>query len=303
MRGLLSVLVGCSLAWVLPGCAVGLREGQDGGPRPDTRGLDAPLPDGSVLDVPSVPTDGAIDGGDFDGGGVDGGGTDTGVDTGVPDRCLGVDCSAMTSLCAIGMCDPATGACMASPISEGNSCDTDMSDCTAYTCSSGVCSPSNAPDCNSCSTGVCAAGACVPNDTNINAGFEDGTLGGFSSGSPSWTITTASVHSGSRSARSGVIGDYGITTMSRSVTLTTAGTVSFWYSVSSEVNYDYGGFYIDGVLQFERSGTVGWTSASYPLSAGAHTLMWQYDKDVSLSSGSDAMFVDDVVVTGMVRCP
>jgi len=91
--------------------------------------------------------------------------------------------------------------------------------------------------------------------------------------------------------------------MTRSVTLTSAGTVSFWYSVSSEVNYDYGGFHIDGALQFEVSGNVGWTSANHPLSAGSHTLEWRYDKDLSLSSGSDAMFVDDVVVTGMVRCP
>lgn len=303
MRSSLWVLL---VACVLPGCAVGLREGQDGGPRSDTSTFDAPLPDGSISDVPTVPSDGGPDGGDFDGGGVDGGtdsGTDGGTDTGAPNRCLGVDCSAMTSLCSIGICDPATGACMASPISEGNSCDTDLSDCRANTCSSGVCTPSNAPDCNSCATGVCAGGACVPNDTNINATFEDGTISGFTSGSPSWTSTTTSVHSGSRSARSADIGDGGITTMSRSVSLTSAGTVSFWYSVSSEASYDYGGFYIDGALQVERSGTVGWTSASYSLSAGAHTLEWRYDKDGSLSSGSDAMFVDDVVVTGMVRCP
>jgi hypothetical protein len=301
MRDLLRFLLLASLA---PGCAVGIREGQDGGPRSDARGLDAPLPDGSVADAPFVPTDaGDFDGGGIDAGGIDAGGTDSGVDTGVPNPCLGVDCSAMTSLCAIGMCNPATGACMATPISEGNSCDTDMSDCIAGTCVAGVCAPSNAPDCNSCASGVCAAGACVPNDSNIDATFEDGTITGFSSGSPSWSTTTASVHSGSRSARSGVIGDYGVTSMTRSVTLTSAGTVSFWYSVSSEVNYDYGGFYIDGALQFERSGAVGWTSASYPLSAGSHTLEWRYDKDVSLSSGSDAMFVDDVIITGMVRCP
>jgi hypothetical protein len=72
-------------------------------------------------------------------------------------------------------------------------------------------------------------------------------------------------------------------------------SVSFWWKVSSESNYDFLEFYIDGVRQDRISGTVAWQQKSYTITTGSHTLKWVYDKDYSVSSGSDVGWVDDVV--------
>ena len=82
--------------------------------------------------------------------------------------------------------------------------------------------------------------------------------------------------------------------MTTSVVAPSATTLTFWYRVSSEMNYDYLQVFIDGTMQAEWSGTVAWTMASYPLTAGSHTVEWRYTKDVSISVGSDRAWVDDV---------
>ena len=54
--------------------------------------------------------------------------------------------------------------------------------------------------------------------------------------------------------------------------------------------------FVDGTMRDQWSGTTGWTMVSYPLTAGSHTIEWRYVKDASVSSGSDAVWVDDVSV-------
>jgi hypothetical protein len=73
-----------------------------------------------------------------------------------------------------------------------------------------------------------------------------------------------------------------------------AGIGSFDYLVSSEKYWDIFSFYVDGVLQQQWSGEVGWANFAFPLSAGIHTLEWSYVKDPSFSSGLDAAFIDNV---------
>jgi hypothetical protein len=64
--------------------------------------------------------------------------------------------------------------------------------------------------------------------------------------------------------------------------------------VSSESNYDKLHFYIDGAEQGVWSGTVAWTQASYAVTPGEHTFKWSYTKDVSVNSGSDCAWIDEV---------
>ena len=72
-------------------------------------------------------------------------------------------------------------------------------------------------------------------------------------------------------------------------------TVSFSYRTSTESGYDYLNVLVDGVAQGSGwSGTTSWTSTSVPISAGTHTVMFRYSKDSSVSSGSDAVWIDDV---------
>ncbi len=82
-----------------------------------------------------------------------------------------------------------------------------------------------------------------------------------------------------------------------------AGTVSFRVRVSSEAEFDYLRFYVDGVMVREWSGmaVTGWQLFSTPLAAGAHALRWSYEKDGSASLGEDAAWID--AVTLPVRTP
>jgi len=73
--------------------------------------------------------------------------------------------------------------------------------------------------------------------------------------------------------------------------------LGFYWKVSSESNYDYLRFYIDGVLQNGISGEVDWQQMIYALGSGSHTLRWVYSKDSGLSSGSDCAWLDRIVVT------
>ena len=112
------------------------------------------------------------------------------------------------------------------------------------------------------------------------------------SGTAPWIIDSANPYEGTYAAKSGDINDDQDSIMEMTLIITQPGNVTFWYSVSSEANYDYLRFYIDNVERNSWSGTVGWTQASYPVSAGTHTFKWSYTKDYSVSNGSDAGFVD-----------
>jgi hypothetical protein len=108
-----------------------------------------------------------------------------------------------------------------------------------------------------------------------------------------WQVQTNVVCTGQYAARSYPITD----SQSSSLFLTGnfgAGIGSFDYLVSSEKYWDIFSFYVDGVLQQQWSGEVGWANFAFPLSAGIHTLEWSYVKDPSFSSGLDAAFIDNV---------
>jgi hypothetical protein len=71
-----------------------------------------------------------------------------------------------------------------------------------------------------------------------------------------------------------------------------AGVVRFTFYISSEIDYDWLAFSIDGIEQNAWSGE-GSRTVSFPLAAGHHTLRWSYEKDGSISSGSDAAWIDE----------
>ena len=77
-------------------------------------------------------------------------------------------------------------------------------------------------------------------------------------------------------------------------------TVTWQAFVSSEQNYDFLKFYVNGyeVTSHSMSGDGGgWTSRSQELPAGKHTLRWVYAKDHSISRGLDYAGLDSVVFT------
>ncbi len=108
-----------------------------------------------------------------------------------------------------------------------------------------------------------------------------------------WFPETATYYYGGSAAQSGAITDNQYTRLQ--TTVVGPGTLSFWWKVSSETDYDYLHLYIDGVDTDWISGEVDWTQRTYHLPPGIHTIIWQYSKDGSVSEPPDCGWVDKVV--------
>ena len=129
-------------------------------------------------------------------------------------------------------------------------------------------------------------------------GFETGDFSAFDwhSVSPiyAWEITTQYHYEGMYCAKSSSIDDYETTTLYINIVVGTESEMSFYYKVSSESNYDKLYFKIDGVEKNNWSGEISWAQATYNLTPGTHELRWEYSKDVSVSSGYDCAWIDNV---------
>jgi len=119
-------------------------------------------------------------------------------------------------------------------------------------------------------------------------------------GNGNWSGQSANTHDGVDAAQSAALLDN-----QSSLMLTTVngpGTLNFWWKVSSEPNYDYLKFYLDGMEQvgvIGISGEVGWNQVTgINIPDGSHEIKWVYSKDTSGSFGSDAGWVDQVVFSG-----
>jgi len=101
----------------------------------------------------------------------------------------------------------------------------------------------------------------------------------------------------------GVIPDNGLAAFETVVS--GSGTISFWWRVSSQLNADFLKFKIDGIETNTISGTKGpWVQVTRRIEgAGDHTLRWEYVKDGSVASSTDAGWVDDIVWTGVTQTP
>lgn len=131
--------------------------------------------------------------------------------------------------------------------------------------------------------------------TNAVEDFETGDFSQFNwqfSGNQNWTITSTNPYEGVYSARSGAITHSQLTALSLPYEVYVEDTLSFWLRVSSEQNYDYLRFYLNGVQKGQWSGTVPWQKASFVIPAGVHTFKWEYSKDPSVSGGEDAAWID-----------
>ena len=127
--------------------------------------------------------------------------------------------------------------------------------------------------------------------------FETGLshLTGLTLGTYPWVIDSNEVYEGSFSIRS-------VSTLTHSQTAeisfthiaTTADTISFYYKVSSETNWDKFHFYIDNVEMMVESGDLPWTHAAFSVDSGMHTYKFTYAKDGSVSSFKDCAWVDNI---------
>jgi hypothetical protein len=130
--------------------------------------------------------------------------------------------------------------------------------------------------------------------------FETGDFSNFpwqNSSPQPWTVESGPdyAHSGDYGAKSGTISHNQSTELSLTLNVGADGNITFWRKVSSEANYDFLRFSIDGTEMGSWSGNQAWAQSSYPVTAGNRTFTWEYSKDSSVSSGSDCAWIDDIV--------
>jgi len=129
-------------------------------------------------------------------------------------------------------------------------------------------------------------------------GFESGNFAAYdwvnNSSSP-WTIQSSNVYTGAFAAKAGTITHLQTTTLNITMEISAAGFISFFNKVSSEANYDYMRFFIDGAQQAQWSGTIDWTLRSFAVQPGNRTFAWTYYKDQGVNSGSDTAWLDHIV--------
>jgi subtilisin family serine protease len=124
-------------------------------------------------------------------------------------------------------------------------------------------------------------------------------LGWVNDSSNPWVTQSNYVSFGQSAARSGAITDYQSSTLRLSIT-SGGGVGSFDYKVSSEPNWDWLEFYVNGAQLRRWSGEVGWATYQYAIAAGTNSLEWRYVKDSAGSAGLDAAFIDNVDIPPLV---
>jgi len=125
--------------------------------------------------------------------------------------------------------------------------------------------------------------------------FEEGTLPAqmVTGGNAPWYVVSGTAAAGTYSARSGDITEGGQSYMYFSAD-TTEGEIFYYRLIDTESRYDNLRFSIDGVEVSSRSGGLPWAKESFPVSAGRHTFMWVYVKDLWDTELSDTVWVDQI---------
>ena len=127
--------------------------------------------------------------------------------------------------------------------------------------------------------------------------FAQATFEGFESQDPSnipwftttpnnqWNTSTWEPFSGTASAISGGYYNNSISNLNLNINVLNAGNISFYFKTDTEywgaVFGDFLKFYIDGNLQNQWAGSIGWTYVSFPITVGVHNLSWSFTRDNS----------------------
>lgn len=119
-------------------------------------------------------------------------------------------------------------------------------------------------------------------------------------GSKSWELTTQQPWEGSFCLRSGAITDYQTSQFFLNYEAASEDSISFYVKTSTEQDYDYLMFSIDGVWQGQWSGETPWTRVSFPVASGNHIFKWMYLKDLSYAYGQDRVWVDFIALPAPV---
>ena len=101
----------------------------------------------------------------------------------------------------------------------------------------------------------------------------------------------------------GVSGNAGVdsstSTFSITIDMAEGETLSFDYRYSTETNYDFFNFKVNGSQKLHKSGESDWQTYTFTApSDGSYTFVWEYSKDYSVNSGSDRVYIDEIIYSG-----
>ena len=131
---------------------------------------------------------------------------------------------------------------------------------------------------------------------NSAINIEGGTINFGSSGDYPWTVVTEGGRTYAQSGNAGVASSSSVLTAT--VTLSSPTTLFFDFKAwgeGSSTAWDKCEFLVDGVTRFAYGARQNdWETYSVLLTAGTHTLTWQYTKDSSVNPTGDYFAVDNV---------
>jgi hypothetical protein len=112
-------------------------------------------------------------------------------------------------------------------------------------------------------------------------------------GNAEFFAQTRTAYYGGSAVQSGAIGTNSYSSIS--TTVTGAGTLTFYWKISSKTNSGYLRFYIDGVEKNRISGSLNWQKKTFTLGAGTHTIEWSYTRNGTTATyGSNCAWIDKV---------
>ena len=133
---------------------------------------------------------------------------------------------------------------------------------------------------------------------------EDFESNGFSSFE--WTFATGNewlissdAYEGNYSAQSNDIDANQVTTMSIIIDNPSPSQVSFARKISTEHNYDYYSFKVNGTEMESLSGAIAWEEVSFDIPVGQLELVWEYEKDYAVDSDDDCIWIDNITFPGV----
>ena len=113
---------------------------------------------------------------------------------------------------------------------------------------------------------------------------------------PWYIVNTVMSFEGNHCVKSGNITHDESSQLTLTFSSTESGDISFYRRVSSESNYDFLIFYIDGEERGRWSGELWWSEQSFTAVPGRHQYQWVYSKDYSVDNGSDCAWIDYITL-------
>lgn len=129
-------------------------------------------------------------------------------------------------------------------------------------------------------------------DEALGAALDNTELSWTTSGDGIWFKQEVITHDDEDALESTAIGNTQSAAFSTAVT--GPGQLSFFWRVSSELNYDFLHLFLNDESVDAISGETPWLEKTVTIPEGNHSLRWVYAKDQSFTDGADAGWVDEV---------